>query len=228
MSGHGGKRSRRDGGLEPDDQALWEHVVEHVEPLDAKPRVTDIAAEPPDGSNSGVTAGSFQTRRPGRIAPKTPAPQVADSAGPPAKRRWQPLVTGLPAAPSPAPSPSVGFDRRKARRLAAGHTEIEARLDLHGLREGDAHTRLVGFLRQSHARGLRTVLVITGKGRSDDDPTTPFELGQDRRARGVIKRNVPRWLAEPALAPLVVSYAAAHPRHGGEGALYVHLRRARS
>jgi DNA-nicking Smr family endonuclease len=47
------------------------------------------------------------------------------------------------------------------------------------------------------------------------------------RPRGVLRRNVPRWLAAPGLAPLVISYATAHIRHGGEGALYVRLRRGR-
>jgi DNA-nicking Smr family endonuclease len=69
------------------------------------------------------------------------------------------------------------------------------------------------------------VLVITGKGRTEDDPTRPFDMADEKRGRGVLKRNVPRWLAEPALAPFVVSCATASPRHGGEGALYVHLRR---
>jgi DNA-nicking Smr family endonuclease len=119
------------------------------------------------------------------------------------------------------------FDRRTARRIARGAIEIEARIDLHGLREHDAHTRLVAFLRRAQAAGKRTVLVITGKGRGTDDPLAPFDLEATGGRRGVLKRNVPRWLTAADVAPIVVTYTTAHARHGGDGALYVHLRKVR-
>ena len=84
-----------------------------------------------------------------------------------------------------------------------------------------AHAALRHFVQSCHSNGCRTVLVITGKGGS------PLERGafrDDGSERGVLKRNVPRWLTEPDIAPLVVSFTTAAQRHGGDGALYVHLR----
>jgi DNA-nicking Smr family endonuclease len=121
--------------------------------------------------------------------------------------------------PAPAQVPAV--QRRQARRIASGRIEIEARLDLHGLTQSAAHGRLASFLASSAAAGLKTVLVITGKGGrasggewASEDP-------------GVLRRNVPRWLGEAALRPFVESFAPAARQHGGEGAFYVLLRRRR-
>lgn len=203
------RRSKKgDDGLSREDRDLWDFVTEAVEPLAAhRLRVregdTDETADVPP-----------------RVAP----PHV--EATPPRERRWQKLETlEPPRVPTRVAPVHAPFDRRKARQIAKGRVEIEARIDLHGLREHEAHMRLAGFLRQAHAAGKRTVLVITGKGRVDDDPYKPFSLGEDRREPGVLRRNVPRWLAEPDLARIVVSYTAAATRHGGEGALYIHLRR---
>ncbi|HEX2255090.1 MAG TPA: Smr/MutS family protein, partial [Afifellaceae bacterium] len=96
-----------------------------------------------------------------------------------------------------------------------GAAEPEARLDLHGMRQASAFHALVAFLRQAQARGDRTVLVITGKGRAADEES------------GVLRRAVPMWLAEPQFRQLVVGYESAAQRHGGEGAFYVRLRRRR-
>jgi DNA-nicking Smr family endonuclease len=112
--------------------------------------------------------------------------------------------------------------------MAIGKVAIDAVLDLHGLTQEAAHSRLRDFLMGCRAEGLRMVLVITGKGakshRSDAaDDDWPSGGGQ----RGVLRRTVPMWLDEPELRAIVVSYAAAGVRHGGEGALYIRLRRAR-
>ncbi len=199
--------TRRSGFLTPDEEALWRHVIDRVPPLQRpRPKPTAEAAAPP-------------------VPKSQPRVAAADDVPEPAPRRWQPLIT----TPTPRPQPTAavdGFDRKRLKRIATGRIEIEGRIDLHGLRESEAHLRLRGFLRQAHAQGRRTVLVITGKGREDDDPSAPFDFGADRSPRGVLKRNVPRWLSEPDLAGIVVSFALAHIRHGGEGALYVHLRRA--
>jgi DNA-nicking Smr family endonuclease len=71
------------------------------------------------------------------------------------------------------------------------------------------------------SRGLRWVLVITGKGgprRPRDDD------GYGESERGILRKNVPHWLAEPELRTVVVSFTTAAIPHGGEGALYVQLR----
>jgi DNA-nicking Smr family endonuclease len=111
-----------------------------------------------------------------------------------------------------------GLDRRQALRLRRGQLAIEARLDLHGMTQAEAHRALAGFVARSHAAGKRVLLVVTGKG------TRP---GADGSPSGVLRRTVPRWLAEPALRPLVLTTAAALGRDGGDGALYLLLRRTR-
>ncbi|MGH7028891.1 MAG: Smr/MutS family protein [Stellaceae bacterium] len=117
--------------------------------------------------------------------------------------------------PDPAPFESVaGIDRANAERLKRGLHRIEARLDLHGLTQSEAHRELADFVEVSHRAGRRCLLVITGRGLGPDGP-------------GVLKSAVPRWLAEAGLRRRLLAIAAAQPRHGGAGALYLLLRRQR-
>jgi DNA-nicking Smr family endonuclease len=152
---------------------------------------------------------------PGRAAPPPPSPAAK-----------QPVPQAKPAAaplPGPAPLPpltadrAAGYDRANAERLKRGRHPIEARLDLHGLTQAEAHRALTAFLRDARAAGKRCVLVITGRGSGKEHPGV-----------GVLKSAVPRWLDEPAFRPHVLAIAAAQPRDGGSGALYVMLRRTRS
>ncbi len=108
------------------------------------------------------------------------------------------------------------------RRLAAGKLPIDARIDLHGMRQDEARAALQRFLAVSQLRGDRHVKVITGKGRKAND-SEPFEMFDDRR--GVLRETVPVWLSGPDMRDLVVSFTAAARSHGGDGALYVRLRR---
>jgi DNA-nicking Smr family endonuclease len=119
----------------------------------------------------------------------------------------------------------AGLDRRNAQRLRRGQMTIEARLDLHGMTQGSAHPALRRFLVHGTEAGHRCVLVITGKG-------TPREAEPDAgfmpdRSLGILRSEVPRWLAEPDAQVHVVAWAPAIPRDGGDGALYVLLRRKR-
>ncbi len=100
------------------------------------------------------------------------------------------------------------------RKLAKGHLPIEARVDLHGMVQSEAHGFLLHFLLRAHDRGLRHVLVITGKGTS---------LGSE----GALKRAVPMWFSLPEFRMLISSYEPAARTHGGEGALYVRLSKPR-
>jgi DNA-nicking Smr family endonuclease len=103
---------------------------------------------------------------------------------------------------------------------------VEARIDLHGMRQSEAHAALRRFLFDAYAKGRRWVLVITGKGAPARSGRAPEEAEYGREEeRGVLRRNVPRWLAEPELRAIVVGFTPAAVRHGGEGALYVQLRR---
>ena len=104
------------------------------------------------------------------------------------------------------------LDRETRDKLGKGRLDIGGRIDLHGLRQDEAHSLLHGFLLRASERGLRYVLVITGKG---------FSSGGD----GVLRRSVPGWLATPGFRQIVSGYEQANRAHGGEGALYVRLRR---
>ncbi|MEQ1717781.1 MAG: Smr/MutS family protein [Hyphomicrobium sp.] len=209
---HGKDRRRH---LDHEEAAVWQHTASSIEPLKrAKSRVhasdeldDDMPARPrvKGGSHEGAhekAATEKAAKTAGKSAVSTPA-----------------------APPRKAAPPIVEFDRKKAKRLRSGRTEIEARIDLHGLRQDEAHGTLRAFLHRAQNRGLRWVLVITGKGKiADRDDDAPFDMTRVRD-RGVLKRNVPRWLEEPDLRPLVISYTTAAIEHGGDGALYVHLRK---
>lgn len=121
----------------------------------------------------------------------------------------------LPARPASPPLASFAdLDRASAERLKRGQHRIEARLDLHGMTQADAHRALVAFVADSYEAGRRCVLVITGRGLGAGEP-------------GILRRAVPRWLDEPGLRPRLLALAPAQPRHGGAGALYLLLRRRR-
>jgi DNA-nicking Smr family endonuclease len=109
---------------------------------------------------------------------------------------------------------STGIDKRQAERFRRGKTPIEGRIDLHGRTQQQAHDDLRAFLTRAHAAGKRCVLVITGKGMTAAKP-------------GVLRQNVPRWLNEPGLRRHVLAFDYAERQHGGEGALYVLLKRER-
>ena len=151
---------------------------------------------------SKTAADSLRTALPEPPAPPRPAPPLARPVSAPA----------LPAKPAAPPLTPLG--RRKRSRVARGHEAIDGRLDLHGLTQSEAHAALLRFLREASARGARLVLVITGKGGDD--------------GRGVLRRQLPHWLALPDLRALVVGFEQASTRHGGEGAWYISVRRERT
>jgi len=122
--------------------------------------------------------------------------------------------TSAPSGPAPAP-----LDRRSRQRLARGKDPIDRRLDLHGLTQREAHDALLHFLHVAQGQGARTVLVVTGKGARAGE-RDPFA------ERGVLRRLVPQWLHAAEFRHLVGGFESAHVAHGGEGALYVRLRRA--
>ncbi len=146
--------------------------------------------------------------------PDTPVPPEPPGPRLPPRKRDTAAKTAKPFAPLVHGS-TAGVDKRTAERFRKGTMEIEARLDLHGLTREAAYGALSRFIRDGAARGRRMVLVITGKGlRADGD--------------GVLKAEVPRWLNEAGLRPLILSFTYAQTRDGGEGALYVFLKRDRS
>ncbi|HKQ95963.1 MAG TPA: Smr/MutS family protein [Aestuariivirgaceae bacterium] len=194
------RKPRSAGELVP-DLDLWEDVAQAVRPLSPK---------------SGEPRRRTSTSR--QAAAKPTAPPPAERAVP---RR---------AGPASKPvSAFTGIDRRTRQKLTRGQLDYEARLDLHGHTIGEAHALLARFLEQARRRDVRLVLVITGKGASPFAGPTLHGASSYHvpERQGRLHRLLPEWLHEPALSRLVNGFQPAHPRHGGGGAYYVHLKRRR-
>jgi len=182
-----GWRTRRRRELSSEERVLWRKIAETVTPLAGR------RIPPPDEIVEEILGAPS-------APPSPPSPMVKPPPFPPQKPK--------------APPPLQGLEPQVARALKRGRIEVDARLDLHGLFQAEAHARLTSFLRGTQQRGGRMVLVITGKGRAG---------GPDA---GVLRRMVPHWLGDPSLRSIVVGFSEADAQHGGSGALYVRLRRA--
>ncbi|GLS18283.1 DNA mismatch repair protein MutS [Labrys miyagiensis] len=187
---------RRRKELTAEDSELWAFVTREVTPL---------------------------KRRRRKPVPKPVELVVEPAAGPAAK----PVPKAKAAAPKPVkpvapPLPPIApIDKHERRQVVRGTRAIDARIDLHGMRQAEAHGALRGFLAIAQMRGYSMVLVITGKGGTGGESL--FSADE----RGVLRRVVPQWLRMPDLRPLVLGFEEAHQGHGGSGALYVRLRRLR-
>jgi DNA-nicking Smr family endonuclease len=177
------------------DWHLWTEVARTVSPLHRRP---DGGVEPDPPAE-----------------PHPPAPV-------PRPRRTSVAMPSYQAHAQLVLPPRPGIEPNLRQRLMRGRVEIDGTLDLHGMRQAEAHRALTKFLNARAARGDRTLLVITGKGlaRRGDDATIIVE-------RGILRAMLPVWLGAPDLAPLVSGWDAAAQSHGGEGAFYVRLRRER-
>jgi DNA-nicking Smr family endonuclease len=184
-------------GEDDEGEALWEKVAGTAAPLKGR-RDADALPKP------------AKIAAPGAKAKPPKAQQMAQPARKPAPK----------SAHVPRAAP---LDRQTARQLDKGRLEVEARLDLHGMRQRDAHAQLRRFLKTAQARGLKHVLVITGKG-TDQTVSKSFYTEDER---GVLRNAVPHWLSDPEFASLVVSFSQAPRLLGGEGALYVRVRKPR-
>lgn len=192
--------------LTPEERRLWEEVARLITPLRGRAPLPAPAVAP-----MLIPASA-------RPAPPSPAPKLTPKPAP--APRLPPVVPVPRAVPPPAPPV---LERRLRVALRRGSTGVDAVLDLHGMRQAEAHAALHGFLRRSGSAGHRLVLVVTGKG---PEQGGPWEADAFSSERGVLRRSVPRWLTLPEMRRLVVGVEEAGRRHGGEGALYVRLRRA--
>jgi DNA-nicking Smr family endonuclease len=147
-------------------------------------------------------------------------PDAAGAEAPPGAAR---TASRLEAPAVKKPPPLAPLDRRLRQRVARGREPIDARFDLHGFTQTQAHAALARFLRAAQADGAKTVLIVTGKGAGKVSEGHETDSGIER---GVLKRQVPMWLSLPEFRPLVIGFEVAHAAHGGQGALYVRLRRA--
>lgn len=185
MTAGGGRKGR----LSSEDIELWVGVTRSIKPLRKRAPRVEVASE--------------------------------EKPAPPAKRSVATKPVTAPVQPAPKPKakvdapPSVTtLDRRTKQKIARGNQTIDARLDLHGYTQAQAHDVLLRFLRVTQSRGGRVALVITGKGGRGE-------------GGGALKRAVPLWLALPEFRTMVIGFDTAALGHGGEGALYVRLRKAR-
>lgn len=174
--------------LNPEDRILWGKVARSTRPMPGRMEellsFEDQFEEPVEEKNVAAL---------GRAA-LSPPPTTAEPDKKPAQHIHHPL------------------EKPVKRKLSRGHLALEARIDLHGLIQSEAHGMLLDFLIRAHERGLRHVLIITGKGSS---------LGSE----GALKRAVPLWFSLPEFRFLISSYEPAARQHGGDGALYVRLSR---
>jgi DNA-nicking Smr family endonuclease len=169
---------------------------------------------------------TLEDARPLKKAPRRPKQKKRATPQPAPPPSVTKKAEPKPAAAAPARR-TVGIDGNTAARLQRGTIDPQARLDLHGLTERDAHRALLTFLREARLRKLRLILIVTGKGESGPSRggETDFDLGFDMRMRGILRKMTPRWLKEPGVAELIADVREAHRRHGGAGALYVYLRK---
>lgn len=187
-------KRRGDGSSMPDFH-LWAEVAATVSPLRRPRRAVTLQQEP---------------------LPLPAPPIVQKFRRPPlAMPPYQP--SGRPGAPQ-----SPALEPRLKRRLNRGQIQIDGTIDLHGMRQAEAHAALTRYIHARSGRGDRTILVITGKGlkKLGDDAAVIVE-------RGVLRAMLPLWLASPELRPLVAGWDIAAQPHGGDGAFYVRLRRPR-
>jgi len=189
--------------LSEEELALWRAVAGTARPLKRKRKGKVRAkAKPPEAKLSPP---------PKPISPKTSAPISATAKPAPRPPSSRPgVIAGIDKKP--------GIDKNLATRLRRGQLPIEGRIDLHGSTQAEAHDALRAFLIRASGAGKRCLLIITGKGRAK-------EGGTNAQNRGILKTNVPRWLHEPGLKPLILATHSAKPKHGGDGALYVLLKR---
>lgn len=196
-------------GLKLEEAKLWARVTETATPLAGGVRLrkpkTNSADQNPDRSiaQQGDSEAKKSALAAKAFAIKPPALSVSDH-----KKRSE-------TAP-------VLMDKKAYSRLQRGKLSPEAKLDLHGFTLDQAHQELNRFVLNAHSRGKRLVLVITGKGKSQQD------LGPIPTRMGVLRHQVPHWLQTQPLKPLIMQITQASPKHGGSGAYYVYLRRARS
>lgn len=189
------RKSRR---LSPEEAALWESVAHTTRPMHPKQK--------------------FKTSKPLKTNSKKTAEKDVNSSNP--KKSPQPLKTGYSKLSNPSktpPSQPILMDQKAFSRMKRGRLKPEAKIDLHGMTLAEAHSRLSSFILRNYSDGKRLLLVVTGKGRNQEEFGT----------RGALNRQVPMWLNQPPFAHAVLQVNEAHRSHGGSGAYYVYLRRGK-
>ncbi len=186
-------------GLSAEEAALWAQLASSVTPLKGRAAARTVDRPPTPEALPPIVVPAPPLRKVKGRVPPPPAPKPA---------------------PRPAPSSATGLDSHWERRLARAAIEPDFTLDLHGHTLDQAHRRLDMGLSQAKAMGARVVLLITGRSR-------PVEAADRGDRRGAIRAKVLDWLASGPHGADIAAVRGANRRHGGEGALYLVLRRRR-
>lgn len=190
--------------LSSEERDLWDRVAERATPLGPKrPATVPDAAKPTKPKRAVTHTEPLPDFRVGQVASAARSHDI-----------MRPLVDRLAASP-------LNMDNKSYGKMKRGKIKPEARIDLHGMTMSEAHPELLSFILRSQSIGRRLVLVITGKGKDRDDG------GPIPTRHGILRHQVPQWLALPPLAQAILQVTPAHLRHGGHGAYYVYLRRSR-
>ncbi len=186
---------RKPRGLSPEEKELWSRVVQTAE---AHKTPQTLFTDAP------ILAPTKKTPKPEPIAPFKIG------------QKSRPAQTAMPAPASP-----ITMDKRAFTKMKRGKMSPDAKIDLHGMTQDEAHPALINTILNAHAAGKRLVLVVTGKGKVRDDG------GPIPVRTGILKHAVPQWLKQAPLKQIVLQTNQANQSHGGSGALYVYLRRQR-
>lgn len=195
-------------GLRPEEEELWNTVARTAKPM--HPTRREPLPEPAE----------FPRPSPKPVEPMPPMASI-DRFRVGEKAQTRPTHDVLPPLRDQLAAAPVRMDAKAFRAMSRGRLAPDARIDLHGMTVAEAHPELIRFILNAQSQGLRLVLVITGKGKPGPDH------GPIPQRYGVLKHQVPHWLHMPPLRAAILQVTEAHLKHGGSGAYYVYLRRAR-
>jgi len=200
--------------LTPEEEQLWRQAMKDIAPLQDS---TPFSLDDDHAPKGKATSHSAREWEP-------PAPKKLARVNPPVIRHPEPQAAKRKSSGAAA---LEDLNRQETKRVKRGRIEVDGKIDLHGMRQSEAHQELIHRLSDARLRGKRILLVVTGKGSSGkesrNDGSEPFWA----RGGGVLKQQVPVWLREEPLRSMIFSVQEAHQRHGGGGALYVFLKKVR-
>ena len=202
--------------LRPEEVELWRKVADRTERLDQGHKPKDFA------SMMNLDPQFLPASKRRKLIEALTAPVNNSLAIPTGiKRKPTTHITRVMSVSDQVRAATVQMDRKSFDQMKRGKLKPEGRIDLHGHTLDRAHPMLTQFIFSAQGNGKRLVLVITGKGKSrDDGGPIPVRFG-------VLRHQVPQWLASPPISSAVLQITQAHDRHGGGGAYYVYLRKSR-